>query len=382
MLSGKEIITKKELSDGYVSGKVIYFLCEYVLSTPGTVIIPMYAATESKIHFDAVYLYSFDTDGEKLTRIAALKPTSSHAGRGNVKAARWATEGPLVYLTYNTGWDKAAKASVYDVFRFDPVKKTIAEVKVEEKEMLISRYFAKWSKPVPGSPIVSFPKVWYHVGGLPAGVWGLPPPTDYADLSDRKCRDIIVEVRGDMYLRETALRKLTPSLTVASAKKIIAAMNKRHDKLPRYRQMTYAPYREEWSARLIIEARYGTAKESASLGSALYSKDHRAAGEFLNRQNDVNTRDEDGITPLMIAAYADNTEDMEKLLMRGAALDAPDAQGRTPLMYTVFGNAPHALELLLKRGANLKLETRSGWIAWMFVAGTELRQRYLEHAKK
>ncbi len=92
--------------------------------------------------------------------------------------------------------------------------------------------------------------------------------------------------------------------------------------------------------------------------------------------------DAGGRTPLMIAAYFNDTALLGELIRAGAAIDARDAFGRTPLMYAIFGLAPDAMEYLLKRGANAKIPSASGWTAWMFVSHTDLREGYLGFAGK
>ena len=80
----------------------------------------------------------------------------------------------------------------------------------------------------------------------------------------------------------------------------------------------------------------------------------------------------------MIAAYFNDTALLASLIRDGAAIDASDPDGRTPLMYSIFGVAPGAMEFLLKKGADAKKASASGWTAWMFASGTDLREGYLE----
>jgi len=382
MLCGKEIRTSKVLSEGYRAGSTIYFLCDYRLSEPGTTVIPMYIATPVKIHYHKAFMYSFDTADEKLTKRAALTPASPPMGGGDVKYVRWAADGPLIYLMYITGWDKTTKKPVYGLFRYDTKMKSAVEVTGDEKETLVLNHFSGSFSAASRKNSVPFTKVWYHAGGLPLSEWGLPSPPEYRKLNPRQCVDLIVEQRGDRYLREAAFEMIKPSLTEKEAKKMIDAMDKRHAKLSDYQRMTYAPCREEWTARIALHGRYGTARENNTLEAALFRNDRERVSAFLKNSPDVNRRDDGGRTPLMVAACADNTEGIEKLLNRGADINARDDAGRTPLFYAVTGNAPNALELLLKRGADPKLETRSGWNVWMFVANTELRRRYLENTEK
>ncbi len=58
--------------------------------------------------------------------------------------------------------------------------------------------------------------------------------------------------------------------------------------------------------------------------------------------------DAGGRTPLMIAAYFNDTALLGRLIRAGCRdRRARDAFGRTPLMYAIFGLAPDAMEYLL-----------------------------------
>ncbi len=191
-------------------------------------------------------------------------------------------------------------------------------------------------------------------------------PTAYAGIDETKCREVIIEGRGDRYFRDAVFRKLAPSLSQKSAREIITSMRKWNAALPKHRQMTYAPYMEEWATRLAVEARYGK---------------NAGAAELARHNQDVNRADGEGRTGLMIAAYADDFAVLGALVEKGADVNARDGKGCTPLMYAIFGKAPRSMEFLLRRGADTKVESRAGWTAWMFVSDTGLRERYLECVK-
>ena len=65
----------------------------------------------------------------------------------------------------------------------------------------------------------------------------------------------------------------------------------------------------------------------------------------------MDAKDEDGWTPLHLAAQNGNTKVATLLLKAGAAINAKDKNGKTPLYYAVdFGNSDTA-ELLRAAGA-------------------------------
>lgn len=73
---------------------------------------------------------------------------------------------------------------------------------------------------------------------------------------------------------------------------------------------------------------------------------------FLNRINEPNDQ---GQTPLMVAALCGNEEAIYLLNKRGALLDATDGKGDTALHYAVKGNQKNAVLQLIKLGANPRI---------------------------
>ncbi len=69
---------------------------------------------------------------------------------------------------------------------------------------------------------------------------------------------------------------------------------------------------------------------------------------------DVNARDDQGYTPLHLAAAADSAEVVRLLLDSGAEIDAVNNKGETPLNHAVGGPwiDPNTLVLLRDRGAD------------------------------
>ncbi len=361
MLKATEVNTHRDISDGLRRGNSLYFLCDYVLSGPGYTIIPMYAYKQGKIYYDAVHLYSLDSEKSGLARLASLKPTSSHRGRGSVKDARWATMGSSIYVLYRTGWS-SANDGVYELFLFDSTERLAREITGDEKSSLLERLFVtKGRRPGLGRDVIPASRVRYRLAGMDDEAWQLPLPADYADLNEKQCERILIEQRGDTSFRRAALRNILPSLSEEKARGIIAAMENYKSNLSGYKQKIYSPLLEEWSARIAILARY---KNAASAGEKI-------------RRTTAGFADADGRTALMVAAYFNDTSLLDTLIRAGAAIDARDAYGCTPLMYAIFGTAPDAMEYFLKKGADTKTSSASGWTAWMFVSGSDLREGYL-----
>jgi ankyrin repeat protein len=113
-----------------------------------------------------------------------------------------------------------------------------------------------------------------------------------------------------------------------------------------------------------IEARQSLALSEGPLRRALRDSDLATIRRELKRDpSSVNTTDEDGNTPLHLAAQAEDTADSAEfitfLLDHGAALDVPNQLGFTPVYVTLFRNHPYTyarprwglFELLLARGA-------------------------------
>jgi hypothetical protein len=80
---------------------------------------------------------------------------------------------------------------------------------------------------------------------------------------------------------------------------------------------------------------------------------------------DVNARDDDGVTALMLAARDGDTALARRLLDRGAIVDARSRAGWTALTYAAWKGHPDVARRLLRAGADPTLTDRSGWSALM-----------------
>ena len=95
-------------------------------------------------------------------------------------------------------------------------------------------------------------------------------------------------------------------------------------------------------------------KGQVGLFIALQKQSLRAAEALLESALlDVNALNQQGESPLMIAALSGQLGWCERLLKRGAKVDQA---GWSPLHYAATGPEPKAVALLLSRGANIEAE--------------------------
>ncbi|MGB6065920.1 MAG: ankyrin repeat domain-containing protein [Desulfomonilaceae bacterium] len=116
-------------------------------------------------------------------------------------------------------------------------------------------------------------------------------------------------------------------------------------------------------------AYYGERHLSGNLLEAARTGDYLEVVGYLNEGADVNTRDQDGLTPLIWAAIQGHEEVVRVLLEQGAALEAKNNNGDTALMWASVMGHKEVVELLLGHGANADLsEPKSGVTALMAAA--------------
>jgi ankyrin repeat protein len=84
------------------------------------------------------------------------------------------------------------------------------------------------------------------------------------------------------------------------------------------------------------------------------------AVEFLEKGSIVNARSKYGYTPLHMAAnYIANPQVAEILIAKGANVNARDEDGNSPLHFAIIRNSELLVELLLKNGADVLMKNEN-----------------------
>ena len=90
---------------------------------------------------------------------------------------------------------------------------------------------------------------------------------------------------------------------------------------------------------------------------------------LLDNGAQVDVRDEDGNTPLILAAKgASRPETIQLLIEKGAKVNARNNDGWTPLMIAARGSGWQYIQLLIKKGAEVNVRNNDGWTPLMIAA--------------
>jgi ankyrin repeat protein len=86
--------------------------------------------------------------------------------------------------------------------------------------------------------------------------------------------------------------------------------------------------------------------------AAVFRKDYRALDQLL-RSEDIDSRDEDGRTPLMYAILAEDADPVmiEYLIQQGANVTTTEQQGWTPLHFAARDQKFEIVKILVDHGA-------------------------------
>jgi ankyrin repeat protein len=88
----------------------------------------------------------------------------------------------------------------------------------------------------------------------------------------------------------------------------------------------------------------------------------------------LNSKDENGATPLHVAAAKGHRNIAELFLARGAKLNAKDHEGCTPLHHAVINNHIPLVELLISENAKINVRDISGYTPLRMAHNTRLKE--------
>ena len=96
---------------------------------------------------------------------------------------------------------------------------------------------------------------------------------------------------------------------------------------------------------------------------------------FIEHGLPVDVRDDDGNTPLMLAAYHGHTATVRTLVERGADVDLPNHRNQTPVAGALFKGEDEVVRVLVGAGADLDAGTPTGRDAAAMFDRLELLER-------
>jgi ankyrin repeat protein len=113
---------------------------------------------------------------------------------------------------------------------------------------------------------------------------------------------------------------------------------------------------------------------NVSLLDASSQGDIETVQTLLDKKADVNTKTNNGTTPLMMAAMKGHVAIVKLLIDNGAFVNAKNKFGVTALMYAALENRKDVVLALLDRGARVNLTTKKGKTALMFALKSKNRE--------
>ncbi len=104
------------------------------------------------------------------------------------------------------------------------------------------------------------------------------------------------------------------------------------------------------------------------LFSAIKNNNYDSVKILISQGVDVNAKNDDGLTPLMLACYTDTKGNIVKLLIdKGADVNTKDNDGETPLLYACANDTTgNIVKLLIDNGADVNAKDNDGDTPLMF----------------
>ena len=97
------------------------------------------------------------------------------------------------------------------------------------------------------------------------------------------------------------------------------------------------------------------------LREAIREGDIEAVQQHLVAGADVNAKDEEGLTPLHLAASWGHKEVAELLIDNGADVNVKSGFGQPPLRWAAGNEGSQVAELLIAKGADVNAKDDNGW---------------------
>jgi ankyrin repeat protein len=89
---------------------------------------------------------------------------------------------------------------------------------------------------------------------------------------------------------------------------------------------------------------------------------------FIKAGMDINSRDKDGSTALMVTSEKGESEMAQLLIQNGADVNANNIDGYTALMYAAYKGNLEIAELLIKNKADVNAKDKDGWTALRYAS--------------
>jgi len=328
----------------------------------------MYNPGEIFVHY--LSLYKYNIKNESLLKVCSVEGFDTIP---YISYTRWLKEGTILYFMIFCirGGQKE-----YEIFKYIIGDSNCHKINDNEKEIILNKFKNKKNK----NNILKKSKILYYVDCIPLSQWNVPSPLEYCSLSKKQLIQTFIEGIGDSSFQNEAFKKLESECSSKELKAVAIGIQNKYNELYSYEKMKYASYRDRWFTKFMLASKYGPQSkgDDIALGKAIYNHHNDAAKRIIDKSNlNCSTKDNNGTTLLMIAAYADNVEVVSLLLSKKCNINERDNYGCTPLMYAIFGNAVHTMDLLLKNNANVMVESNSHYIAWMYINNAGMRQHYL-----